>query len=237
MTTNGSSAVVIEVGFELLKRVVPSGLAWVTTWIRGKKIMIVGQPRSGKTSFLRYLRFGIYADPSEHTPRTRRITKTASFTLGMGKNEALKFEVRNVIDTVGQVAGEEHARNVAKYNPHELIVVLDLTSEWRGTNEYSAGFYLEEFCDYLAERIDRSKSLKSNLKSITVIINKKDKDKAKRSNRWKVMIRIMVKDKLRHSFGAKAKDIPILACSLVEKYDKGKLANNAITKIALALVK
>ncbi|MDP1614552.1 MAG: hypothetical protein Q8L68_02015 [Methylococcales bacterium] len=42
------STIAIKVGVELLKRVTPQGIAWLTQWFRGRKILIVGQPRAVK---------------------------------------------------------------------------------------------------------------------------------------------------------------------------------------------
>lgn len=60
--------VALEVGVEILTRVVPKGVAWVKTALTGKRILIVGQPRAGKTSLAKYLQFGIYAEDSADLP-------------------------------------------------------------------------------------------------------------------------------------------------------------------------
>jgi GTPase SAR1 family protein len=129
------TGVALKVGLEIFSRVSPKGLAWVKSKLVGRDILIVGQPRAGKTSLVRYLQHGLFAEPD--TERTREIKETAAFTVNMGRNESLKLQVRKVVDTVGQVSAAEHARLSKSYRPHVLILLIDMKGPWAGTNEHS----------------------------------------------------------------------------------------------------
>ena len=114
------TGVAIKVGLEVFSRVSPKGFAWVKSKLVGRDLLIVGQPRAGKTSLVRYLQYGVFADPQ--TERTRTIKESASFTVKMGRDEALKLEIRKAVDTVGQVSAAEHAKLVQAYRPHVLVL-------------------------------------------------------------------------------------------------------------------
>ena len=54
-------------GSKHFTRLTLSGLRIAWNWTRAHKVSIYGQPRSGKTSFIRYIRTGAAADPDEAT--------------------------------------------------------------------------------------------------------------------------------------------------------------------------
>lgn len=230
------AAISVKLGVELVKRVTPKGIAWISTWIKGKKLLVVGQPRAGKTSFVNYLQYGLFTDPNQKSRRTRHIRKTAAFSVDMGRDKALHLEVRRAIDTVGQALASGHADNFSKYKPDTLIVVLNLSSDWKGDDEYSAGFYLEEFFSSLASRLHNSKGLRKSTKSIFVVLNKKDLVKPQKISSWARSADKLIVSKLTGPIGEKAKDIPIMPCTLVEDKYPGKTPNAIIAKIALSLV-
>jgi hypothetical protein len=233
--TPEAGAIAVKVGVELLKRATPKGLAWVSHWFKGYKLLIVGQPRAGKTSFVRYLHYGTFIDPTHKAPRTRKIKKTAAFTVTMGRDESLKLEVRSAIDTVGQVSAEEHADNVKKFKPHALIVILDLSAEWNGKTEYAAGFYLTELCIHLSEHLNRNKSLRNKLQSVLIILNKTDLVSSDKTKKWSAYVEALLQSKLSHSYGPKTSDIPVMPCTLVQGKDGGTLADAVTRSLALAL--
>lgn len=225
----------MDVGLTLATRITPKGIAWVSTWARGRRFLVVGQPRAGKTSLVRYFRYGVLADPDQLTERTRKIEKTAAFTIMMGKNQALQLRVRHVIDTVGQALASEHAINALKLKPHGLAIVLDLSTSWGGPNEYSAGFYLNEFCDCLSEKLHHTSALRRVLRSIVVVLNKKDLVRSDKRSRWKSSCGKLLNEKLVHSFGLKSKAIPVIPCTLLDGKDGGKSADQVMTHIAMSL--
>ncbi len=100
------TAIALRVGVAVLSRVTPSGLAWLRTKLVGRDILVVGQPRAGKTSLVRYFHHGVFAEPE--TEKTRKIKITASFNVKIGRNDSLQLQVRKAIDSVGQVAAEKH---------------------------------------------------------------------------------------------------------------------------------
>lgn len=228
-------AIALKIGLGLVQRVAPSGLAWIRTWLKGKTIIVVGQPRAGKSSFVQYFQYGIFTDPSHKAPRTRRIKKTAAFTVGMGRDKALQLEVRTAVDTVGQVQAEVHAGNVARFRPHAVIIVLDLSADWRGRNEYSGSFYLGEFCDHLSERLHSNMEFKKRLKAIHVVLNKKDLVTSAKVSRWRRNVEKILDQQLKPGFGTRTKDIPILPCTLIGDGDMGRTADAVISKLAISL--
>ena len=226
--------IALKVGVELIKRVAPTGIAWVSTWLKGRRILIVGQPRSGKTSFANFLRFGVFADPRHKTPRTREIKKSAAFTVNLGREQALRLDVRNVIDTVGQVAAGEHAKNVREYTPHAVVVILDMSAPWAGQDEYSVQYYATEFFDYLAEVLRTNRKVRKNLKTLMIVLNKKDLATASKLSGCMRDLRKVLTEQLVHSFGASVRDAPILKMTLVESADEGQSATHVIKTLALS---
>lgn len=53
-----AGAVLLKVGVAVVERVAPGGLALFKSWLKGKEVMIVGQARAGKTTFIDYLQYG-----------------------------------------------------------------------------------------------------------------------------------------------------------------------------------
>lgn len=231
-----TGGIALKLGVELVKRVTPKGIAWVTTWVKGKKLLVVGQPRAGKTSFVRYFQYGLFADPEHKTARIRDLKKTAAFSVDMGRDNALHLQVRSMIDTVGQALASDHAKSASKYKPDALVIVLDLSSNWKGNNEYCGEFYLNEFILSLAARLSNEKSLRKSLKSILVVLNKKDLVKPTKIASWTKSTNKLLRDKLFPVLGEKSDNVSVMSCTLVESVDSGKSANAIISKIALSLV-
>ena len=226
-------AIAVKVGVQLLTRVAPTGLAWVSTWYKGKRLAIVGQPGAGKTSFLRYMQFGVFADPSMPRQPTEDDSKSAAFSVKSGKDNMLQLQVRSILDTVGQVNARDHARAVIRHKPHALVIVLDISGQWEGDNNYSSRFYVSEFLENLAHELDSRAFLARHPSNITVLLNKSDKVDAAVTAEWAKQVRQSLNTKLA-KFGPAVKKIPVLPCSLIE--DKGgALPEKVIRHLALSL--
>ncbi|MBV8894404.1 MAG: hypothetical protein JO266_20920 [Acidobacteria bacterium] len=232
---SGGEAIALKVGVQLITRVAPTGMAWVTTWLRGKKILIVGQPRAGKTSFVDYFQYGTFATPNIPTDRTTKIVKTAGFRVVAGKNERLQIQIKHAIDTIGQVRPGEHAENFAYFKPHALIVMLDLTSNWEGDNEYSGKYYLQEFSSNLSEKLRERRPLRKVLSSIVLVLNKKDLVSQTTISDWTTNSRTIMDHTLESGFGPRTRSVRIIPCSLIQAHDNGESADHIIQHLALSL--
>jgi hypothetical protein len=226
-----ATAVALKVGLDVFTRVTPKGFAWIKSRLVGRDLLIVGQPRAGKTSLVRYIQYGVFAEAE--TARTRAIKKTAAFTVKVGRNESLALEVRKAIDTVGQVSPAEHARLAKQFRPHILVLVLDASGPWEGSEERSARYYLEEFFDYYSEAYRQAPVLRRRLRAIYIVLNKRDRLDEKRSASLLKKAKDLVQGKIRSAMGTL--DMFVLESSLFEGFDGGKSANAIIGKIALRL--
>lgn len=223
----------VKVGVQLLTRVAPTGLAWVSTWYKGKRIAIVGQPGAGKTSFLRYMQYGVLADPELPRQPTEDEKKSAAFSIKSGRDNMLELQVRSILDTVGQVNARDHARTIAKYKPHALVIVLDLDTTWDGKNNHAASFYLSEFCGHLAMEMHPRSNLARNVSNTTLVLNKVDQVEPSRAARWEKDSRRILNSQLT-KFGPDIKKIPIMRCTLLEGGDIS-LAEKIVRHVALSL--
>jgi hypothetical protein len=228
----GAGALALKVGVEILNRVTPKGIAWVRAKLFGRDIIIVGQPRSGKTSFVRFFQYGIFTD--KKVPRTLQDTATASFGVKMGRNESLTLQVRKVVDTVGQVTRERHAELISKKPPHLVVIFLDLSRDWSGTNEYAAEFYLRGFLENFAEYYGSNMELRRKLRGIILVLNKADEASSSKMASWENKCHGVLAKTLIPTYGPKARDIPVLSASLIDTYDAGRSADAVIQQIALS---
>jgi GTPase SAR1 family protein len=233
MATDPATAVAMKIGMDVLTRVTPRGLAWVKSKWVGRDLLVVGQPRAGKTSLVRYVQHGVFAETE--TKRTRAIKTTASFNVKVGRDESLALEVRKAIDTVGQVSASVHADITKDYKPHVVLVVIDMSGPWDGKDDHNAKHYLDEYFDYLAAHYRKSYWLRRKLKAVYIIANKKDKMTLRAAATFMRKADIFVKQKARAVFDVDSIDTYVLESSLVEDFDGGKSANNIIQKVALKL--
>src|SRR5207302_9070956 len=120
-----------RVSLSLLEKPFQAGLALIQTWLKGKTILVVGQSRAGKSTFIDYLQHGIFEDEQD-TPRTVEKTKTSHFKVGLGKDKTLEMIVKTVEELPGQVGPTEHANTAFKERPDAIVLVTDLTTPLRG---------------------------------------------------------------------------------------------------------
>jgi hypothetical protein len=89
-----------------------NGLARVHTWLTGNEVLVVGPARTGKTSFVDYLRYGVL-EPERETEKTIGTQKSASFRMKIGRDSSLELKVKRAVDVAGQIGPIEHASVVS----------------------------------------------------------------------------------------------------------------------------
>lgn len=143
--------------------------------------------------------------------------------------------MRKAIDTVGQVSAAEHARLTKVYRPHIIVIVLDLSGAWQGSDEKSARYYLEEFFAYFGDVFKSNYLVRRKLRAVFILLNKKDRADAKKLQSWQKRTKALAEEKLSQTIGASARGTIVMQASLVEDFDGGQSANAIIQKIALKL--
>jgi len=93
--TGTETATLLKVGVAVIQRVAPSGIALIKSLFKGKEVLIVGQARAGKTTFVDYLHYGLFEDEKERF-KTVDVTGSARFNVRMGRDSALELTVKTV---------------------------------------------------------------------------------------------------------------------------------------------
>lgn len=222
----------------VLKVLVPRGIDYLWNKIIGKKIIICGLGRSGKTSFQKYLMRGILLKerPTEKTIDHERI-KDAKIQLSPKSTFSLRLKTS--IDSPGQLGTIEQASSVSRFTPHYLFVFLDCSR----TNDSKNWF--ADFCENLDSEFKYYPHLASNIKSIFIVLNKYDKltgdatqSVEDRYKEFNSEIQSIAEDYLKYSyFRALSKTrIPFVFQAICVKTDHGtefvdELINNLASKI------
>lgn len=163
-----SNVIGLKVGLEVLKRTAPSALVWLSTYVRGIELLIVGPGGAGKTSISDYLELGIMESLSPHE-KTLEVRKSRAFQISLGRDEALKLRMRRMVDVPGQTGPVEHANLVRERRPHVILIVLDGS---RSANESKQ--WLDQFLERLDYVFRQDNRLQKKIRGIFVAINKRD---------------------------------------------------------------
>jgi GTPase SAR1 family protein len=223
----------VKVAVELLHRTVPKGLGWLTTWWAGRKLIIVGPSRAGKSTLYDYLRSGLFGD-ERTTPETLEIKESPQFIVGYGKDEMLRMIVKKLFDFPGQVGAVDHANRAYEKKPHAMIVILDITTPLTGAADRSSGEWFRKWCQRL-EALWRSAKKKSPLKSLVVALNKVDKAGEKPLARYKKECEKIIREELHDALGGILDPIPVLPCILVTNPKKTDLVDEVIITVVKAM--
>jgi hypothetical protein len=227
------SAVLLQLGIQVATRAAPKGVQWLSAKFFWNDIIIVGQPRAGKTSFSNFLRLGVFT--STATERTLVTSKSAPFVVPIGRDRALLMKVRGAIDTVGQASAAEHSTLCRKHRPQIIVVVLDLEADWKGPNEYAAEFYLTEFFSHFLTEYNRNKGLRGKLKKVIVLLNKRDVVSAKKAASWINHVETYVRRTIANSAADLRQQTKVMECSLVEDYNDGRFPAAVLQEMAISL--
>ena len=229
-------ATLIKVGVAVIQRAAPTGLALIKSWLKGKEVVVIGQARAGKTTFLDYLQFGLFEDEKD-TSKTLDVLPSARFNIKMGRDSALELNVKTAVDVPGQIGAVAHADLVFDRKPHAVILVTDLTSPLRGESDRASAAWLSDFCKRLEARW-RAKGRRANrIKTMILIMNKRDKVDIRRVTSRKKEFQKILDSELREARGQMLNDIAIMPCTLVTNPDGTKSVDGVIGHLAKSLAR
>jgi hypothetical protein len=229
-TIGGESTVVESIG-ETPRRVPIKGLSRLSTYIRGKEILILGPGSVGKTKFTQYLRLAAL-DPEGKREMTYAVTKSPAFVVGLGRQEGPELKVRRTVDTPGQVGPLQHALFVARRRPHAVVVMLDCSSDPLSTLRW---FCL--FCDALDAVLRKASLVARRLQEMVVILNKRDKIDDREFAKLRQAVRKVLERFLSVVWGdERVRSIPILECISVQTGRGTALIDGVIAQLIERLV-
>ncbi len=237
---DGGGAIVGKAAVAVLRAASPSAIAWLKMQALGRTVAFLGPSRSGKTSFINYLRTGAYADPTDAIPRTLSPRNTGALQL-KSSNGMISIDLKKVIDSRGQDLPEEHAQLVAKHKPHGICIIVDINSDWSNANpdlNTNGRLWIEEFLSALCEQKDENPNIFRKLKSFNILLNKSDllKSESIYENKSK-QIKIISSNIIKSKSTRVAKLINVKPLSLIENHKKGILPVAASNSIFVPFVR
>ncbi len=216
----------MEWSVEMMRRTLVTWFSRLTTYARGKEILIVGPGSAGKTKFAQYLCWGAL-DAEGRRDMTYGVTASPAFALEIGREQGLTLRVRRAVDTPGQVGPHLHANLVGRRKPHAVIVMLDCTSSTLATLRW-----LGLFCNSLDTVLRRGSYAARKLSTIVVLLNKRDKIDDAESDELRQEVRRVLNQYLSVPLGVeRANSIPILDCVSVQTGQGTTLIDGVIAQL------
>jgi GTPase SAR1 family protein len=231
-----TGAALIKVGVAIIQRAAPSGIALVRSWLKGKEVLVVGQARAGKTTFIDYFHYGLFEDEKE-TFKTVDVRRSARFDVKMGRDAALELSVKAVVDLPGQVGASAHADEAFQRRPHAVVLITDLTRPLHGEPDRASSAWLREFCRRLEARWRADRKKRNRLMSVIVVMNKSDKAQEQSVAAARREFRKILDQELRDARGRMLEDIAIMPCTMVTNPDGTKAIDAVIAHLAKALAR
>lgn len=229
--------ILVDVGIAIIERAGPSALTFLKSLLRGKRVLILGQARAGKSTFRDYLEHGIFEDERE-TDKTPEVKPGPRFTIKVGRNAALELSFKTVVDTPGQVGPVEHANLAYQHRPHALLIFTDLTSPLHGEPERASATWLSEFCRRLESKWRVNEQKRTNrIKSVILIMNKSDKVGKDIVDLHKKEFRTIFTTELRDARGKMIDEVEIRPCTLVTNPQGTRAVDSIIVHLAKALAR
>jgi hypothetical protein len=212
------------------------GIDKALSLLRGKTLMVVGPPRSGKSTFLDYVRYGVFQHEQE-TQKTYRPQNVQDFRLAIGPDKALKVAIRKAIDIPGQWTPKDLAREVFDRRPHALIVMLDLSAPLDDPNDSrSAAIWLRDFCSEADIRAHATKAKKNRLRVFIVALNKADLVSEEILAQRQAAFEQIVDDRWRTARGQHHADPMFRRCVAVQNDDGTRWVDAILVDVAKAMV-
>jgi GTPase SAR1 family protein len=221
---------IVKLGGAIISKA-PTGLKYVKSLFVGKTVVIVGQERSGKTTFLEYFQFGFFEDEKD-SDKTYDISPSVRFDVKLGRNETLELSIKTVVDIPGQLGANFQAKEIFERKPHAFLIFLDLTRPQKDLS-----IWLSEFCKRLETYWRVNKSKRNRVKSIILVLNKTDKVDNKTVTARKNALRKIIDLELRDARGKMTSEIAVIPTVMVNNPNGTKSADSLITHLAKYLVK
>lgn len=221
---------IVKLGGTIISQA-PKGFKYIKSLLTGKTIIIVGQERAGKTTFLDYFQYGFFEDEKD-TSKTYDITPSVRFDVKLGRNEILEISVKTVIDVPGQAGAVLQAKEIYKQKPHAILIFIDVNRPLKPSSEW-----LVEFCKRLETYWRTNKHKGNRVKSIILVLNKKDKTNAKIIESRKKAFQKILNAELKEAKGSMMDDVVVIPTAMVNNPDGTKSADGLIAHLAKALVK
>ena len=223
----------LEVGLRQIPRLSGSVVNWFSGQsLQNKTILLIGPSRSGKTSFLRFVQFGHFADDQEE--RTLDPVEKKNLAIRTDKG-SVEVKVKKIVDTVGQADAREHARNLADVRHHAVCIFVHSQMDVRGSDQSSVQGYITELFDQFDDLLDGRR--KKSPPEIIIVYNKVDLIESQRGVENRNAVHQIARENAKRVFGKDAsRKLRTLSCSLVEEFDNGALAGKVVQKLIEQLV-
>ncbi len=232
--SSGTEIAVLKMGMELFTKTTPKGIRWIREWYKRKSVLVVGQKRAGKSTFVDYIQHGIFDDEQE-TEETLTPTTTRQFKVEIGDSGTLEMSAK-ATDIPGHIGPKQHAQYAFDSKPHAILIFLDLSTGKGLPKAGKAGEWLSEFCERL-DNLCRSRDRRYNrTKCIIVIANKVDQVTTEESDECKKALTEIIKA-LGEGRGSMS-DVPIVKpCVMVTNAHSDKLVAGIVRHLVKALSK
>jgi putative ribosome biogenesis GTPase RsgA len=150
------------------------GIAKLKAILAGKTLTVIGPPESGKTTFLDYVRYGVF-QPAGPTEPTLAVQRSKDFKLKVGEHQTLVVSIKTAVDTPGEGNPHQLADAFFELRPHALVIMLDVSAPLDDPkNKFSSAPWLRNFCVQAEQRALGVKAKKIRLRSVVVALNKAD---------------------------------------------------------------
>jgi GTPase SAR1 family protein len=212
----------------------PKGWDWLMNKIFGKKLLIVGPGRTGKTSFKNYLIKGILLKEND-TPKTGLHSSSKGRVVSIN-NGSTELSIKSLTDSPGQIGSIVQAQSVIDYKPHFLFIFLNCEEI-----EQSLSWF-EDFCECLLPKFRDDPSLSEQVNAIIIVMNKYDKiagesikDKKDILDSFKIKIKKIAMEELKQVYfraGEEAKTPIILPAICVKNNGASDLLEDIINTMA-----
>ncbi|HEY2233880.1 MAG TPA: GTPase domain-containing protein [Candidatus Angelobacter sp.] len=235
---NEMEVTVLQKGVEIaIQYGLPKILDRAKMFWSGKRFLVLGPPRCGKTNFLNFLET-LVLEPERYTDQTVRVIQREDQTLNFG--EYVTLRARRPLDVPGQNPTFQ-IEYIKDFVPNCIVVVLDATRFW-GTS--ASLEWIEEFCRHLDILLRSNKKVVRKLKLLVVVLNKWDKipsasPKDDQDNReiFDNEIRAVLDRSFNNEFCTKGKmdNVRVVPCALVKSPLGEELAIDLLKIIGTAL--
>jgi GTPase SAR1 family protein len=227
-----TETVLTELGLEVIKRTSPGPITYLATWARGKRILIIGPSKSGKTAFRDYLRYGIFRPETRHET-TQEEKHNSVFRVKMGRDESLELVVRRATEIPGQVHAHDQAVIAFRRKPDALVIVMDVSTPLGEDELHHSDAWLSAFCTVYERRWLKSR-VENNLKSLIIAMNKMDKVTPDHMEQHHTRYREIIRH-LQHSRGETMEPILLMQSIAVENPRNTYYLDQIITELARTL--